>query len=220
MDSLIFLELALLVFAAPGFIFGAVKYLQPRKPLYASMIVLGVGCIMLGRAYSFIRLITGLKVAGVFTLGILGTVGAFLFFFSSNFGQIDSLVDGGEKKFVKYRLIALVGVIITAALYTVILLSPAELWEKITYGFASVAIAAASYFHFKHLIIPDIDYGVVSCQRTFNALALAYGVSCMLELIAMSYMNETMLIIVCVTECILSGLLVPVMDWGVRKWNK
>ncbi len=220
MDNLIYAELAMLVFSTAGFVYGAGKYLKPRKPLYASMIVLGVGCIMLGRAYSVLRLITGLQVAGVFSLGILGTVGAFLFFFSSNFGQIDSLVDGGGKEFVKYRVIAITGVLITAALYVFILLSPAEIWEKVTDGCAALIIASASYFHVKHILIPDIDYGVVRCQRMFNVMALCYGILSMLEFIAFAYMNETMLLIVSAFECLISGLIVPVMDRGVRRWSR
>ena len=220
MDNLIYAELAMLVFSAAGFLYGAGKYLKPRKPLYASMIVLGVGCIMFGRAYSLLRLISGLKVAGVFTLGILGTVGAFLFFFSSNYGQIDSLVDGGGKEFTKYRIIAITGVIIIAALYAFILISPAEVWEKVTDGCAALVIAAASYFHFKHILIPDIDYGVVRCQRAFNIMALCYGILSMLELISFAYLNETMLFIVSGFECIVSGLIVPVMDRGVKKWSR
>ena len=220
MDNLIYCELAMLVFSAAGFFYGVGRYLKPRKPLYASMIVLGVGCIMLGRAYSVLRLITGLKVAGIFTLGILGTVGAFMFFFSSNFGQIDSLVDGGEKKFTKYRLAAIIGILITAALYVIILMSPAEVWEKVTDGCAALVIAAASYFHFKHILIPDIDYGVVRCQRAFNVLALIYGILSMLELIAFAYMNEVIFIVVSSLECVISALLVPAMDRGVRKWSR
>ncbi|MBO6229449.1 MAG: hypothetical protein J6O50_02700 [Ruminiclostridium sp.] len=41
MDFMLF-YLAMLVSATIGFVLGAVKYLRPRKPLYASMITLGI----------------------------------------------------------------------------------------------------------------------------------------------------------------------------------
>lgn len=220
MDNLLWINIAAFVFAAAGFIFGATKYLKPRKPLYASMITLGIGCIMIGRIYTIARLLTGLAVTGVFHVGVLGTVGAFAFFFSANFGQIDSLVDDGDKAFAKYRLLAFSGVFLIAALYVLTFLSDAPNAEKITYGVTAISIAAASYFHVKHLLIPDVDYGVVSCQKGYNLLALLYGILCMLEMAITAYRNEVALIVVCVLECIVSGLLIPVMDKGVQKWSK
>jgi len=220
MDILIWLNLAAFIFAGAGFIFGASKHLKPHKPLYASMITLGIGCVMIGRAYTITRLITGLAVTGVFHVGMLGTVGAFAFFFSANFGQIDSLVDDGSREYRKYRIIALAGVLITAALYMLILFSPAPIAEKISYGVTALAIAAASYFHVKHLLIPDVDYGVVSCQRGYNLLALIYGILCMLEMSMTANYNAVILIIVFVLECIVSGIMIPVMDKGVQKWSR
>ena len=41
--------------------------------------------------------------------------------------------------------------------------------------FGGGGIAAAGYFHLKHLMIPDVDYGVVRCQRGYNALGLCMG---------------------------------------------
>ncbi len=219
-QNLLYLYLAMLVFAAGGFAYGAPKYLRPRKPLYASMIVLGVGCIMIGRAYSFLRILTGLPVTGIFHAGILGTVGAFAFFFSANYGQIDSLVDGGEKELMKYRLLGIPGALLPCALYLLTLLSPANTAEKISDLIAAIPIAASSYFHVKHVFIPDVDYGVVRCQRIYNTTAYLYGILCMLEMAASAYRQETLMIVVCLLECMASGLLVPVMDRGVRKWSK
>ncbi|MBO6231579.1 MAG: hypothetical protein J6O50_13545 [Ruminiclostridium sp.] len=218
---IVYIYLAMLAAAAVGFFIGAVKYLRPRKPLYASMIVLGVGCIMIGKAYTILRIITGLEIEGIFHVGMLGTVGAFAFFFSANFGQIDSLVDDGGGTFLKYRLISLSAIIVTAAMYLFILLGPAPTAEKIIDGVVAVSIAAASYFHLKHIIIPDIDYGVVNCLRIYNALALAYGLLCMLEIMSAANGGFTVFrVTVCLLECVVSLLLVPAMDKGVQKWSK
>ena len=208
------------VSAGIGFFLGAGKYLKPRKPLYASMIVLGVGCIMIGRAYSFLRLITGLEIEGVFHVGMLGTVGAFAFFFSANFGQIDSLVDDGSKQFLKYRIISLVGIIAAAVMYIFILFSPAPAAEKVIDAVVFVTIAAASYFHIKHILIPDVDYGVVRCLRAYNILTLSYGVLCMFEIMAAANGFTVFRVTVCLLECAVSLLIVPIMDMGVRKWSK
>ncbi len=221
MDKIfIYLYLAMFLTAGIGFGIGAAKYLRPHKPLYASMIVLGVGCIMIGRAYSFLRLVTGLEIEGVFHVGMLGTVGAFAFFFSANFGQIDSLVDDGGKSFAKYRLISSVSIVIAAAIYVFIFLSGASLTEKIIDAVVFTAIAAASYFHIKHIIIPDIDYGVVRCLRVYNVFALSYGVLCMLEIMAAANGYMMFRVIVCILQCAVSLMIVPVMDKGVQKWSR
>ncbi|MBR1833702.1 MAG: hypothetical protein IJ784_14945 [Ruminiclostridium sp.] len=220
MNSLLYLNIALTVFAAGSFIYGALHYLRPRKPLYASMIVVGVGCIMLGRIYLLSRLLAGLAITGIFHVGILGTIGAFGFFYSSNYGQIDSLVDDGSKDFMKYRIIAVSGILITAALYVAVLMSPASLVEKISDGVTAASIAAASYYHVKHIFVPDVDYGVVSCLRLFNILAFFYGALCMGEMAALAYSAEIPLIVICSLQCIVSAALIPVMDRGVRSWSK
>ncbi|MBP3855274.1 MAG: hypothetical protein IK990_06650 [Ruminiclostridium sp.] len=220
MNYLLFTELAMTAAAAVSFVYGAVKYLRPHKPLYASMIVLGVGCIMIGRAHTLLRMISGLDTLNLFHVGMLGTVGAFAFFFSANFGQIDSIVDGGEKELLKYRIIALSGLVIPAVLYVTELMSPDKRAEKIANGFVAVAVAASSYFHVKHLLIPDIDYGIVRCQRGYNALALIYGILCMIEINTKAYGMIVPDIIVSVLECAVTLMIVPMVHRGVLKWSR
>ena len=214
----LYLNLAMVVCALVGMLSCGLRYLGPRKPLYASMIVLGVGCIALGRLYQCARLVTGLDIIDIFQIGILGTIGAFAFFFSSNYGQVDSLVDDGSEAFARFRLIAWIGPFVTMALY-LIALPTAFLSEKISYGLIATSIASAAYFHMKHLLIPDVDYGIVRCLRMFNATALVYGILCMLELIALEYRLVTFQLVVGVLQCIVSALIVPIMDKGVKQWT-
>ena len=107
MKYLLIENLAVMVCATVGFLTG-IPYLNTRKALYASMIVQGMICVVLGRLYQCALLFTGGSLTDNFQVGSLGVMGAFSFFFSANYGQIDSLVDDGEKTFRKYRLIALI----------------------------------------------------------------------------------------------------------------
>ncbi len=214
----LYLNLAMAICALIGMSLGGFYYLAPRRPLYASMIVLGVGCIVLGRTYQFARLVTGLDIIDIFQLGVFGIIGTFSFFFSANFGQIDSLVDDGSKEFVRYRVIAWIGPIIVLVLY-VIGTWNSYLSEKISFGMVAASIAAASYYHIKHIFIPDVDYGVVHCLRKYNTAALLYGLLCMLEIIFMEYRIEGAALVTGILQCIISIIIVPLMDKGVKLWS-
>ena len=217
MNTLMIVNLSILVCATLGALSGT-RYLRSRKNLYASMIVLGVVCLALGRLYQCARLWTGGSLTERFQPGILGIMGAFSFFFSANFGQIDSLVDGGEGCFAKYRIIALAGPLCVAAMLIPVVLSPAGLAFRICCVVVSGVIGVASYFHVKHLLIPDVDYGVVRCLRGYNALALALSVLSMLEMIALAWSGEGLLYAAGAGLCVVTAALVPVMDRGVKKW--
>ena len=218
MRFLLIENLAVLLSAGIGFVFGT-RYLSVKKTLYATMIVLGVGCILLGRLYQCARLLSGETITDIFQVGILGIAGAFSFFFSSNYGQIDSLVDDGSKEFAKYRLIAILGPMCIAALFVPILLGPSRITFKIGCGFTACLIAVACYFHVKHLFIPDVDYGVVRCLRIYNALAFCLAILTMAELIALANELELLFIVSGIGLCAVSLALVPVMDRGVKAWR-
>ena len=218
MKYLIFENIAVLVCSVIGILSG-IRYLNTWKTIFAGMIVHGVICIALGRLFQCALLWTGGMLTEHFQLGCLGTIGAFAFFFSANFGQIDSLVDGGEAQYRKHRIIALIGPIYVVSMLIPIMVSPATRVFKIGSGVVSCIIGAACYFHVKHLIIPDVDYGVVRCLRGYNALAVVLSVMSMWELIALAWSADTSLYISGIGLCAASLALVPVMDRGVKKWT-
>ncbi|MBR4442763.1 MAG: hypothetical protein IKS52_05800, partial [Clostridia bacterium] len=209
---------AILLCATIGILSG-IHYLNTRKAMYAGMIVLGMICIVLGRLYQCTLLLTGGSLTERFQVGALGILGAFSFFFSANFGQIDSLVDDGRKNFRKYRIIALIGPLCMTLMLIPILLSPASRAFKISCAFVTGFISAACYFHVKHLLIPDVDYGVVRCLRWYNALAMILSVLSMLELIALAWDLNALFILSGIGLCAASLAMVPMMDKGVKKWQ-
>ena len=218
MKYLLIENLAIMVCAVIGVLFG-IGYLKSRKALYAGMIVQGMICVVLGRLYQCVHLWTGGSLTERFQVGALGILGAFSFFFSANFGQIDSLVDGGEKEYRKYRIYALIGPLYVLLMLIPILLSPASRAFKISCAVVCVMVCAACYFHVKHLFIPDVDYGVVRCLRAYNALAVALSVLSIWELIALAWDSNVLFILTGVGLCAVSLALVPMMDKGVKKWQ-
>jgi hypothetical protein len=146
-------------------------------------------------------------------------MGAFSFFFSANYGQFDSLVDDGSRELARYRLIPLIAPMAVAAMYLQILLSQAKLPFKIGCGLTCVMIALACYYHAKHLIIPDVDFGIVHSMRSYNALALCLAVLNVEELVAMAVGIEWLLLVSGAGLCVISLALVPMMDKGVKAWR-
>ena len=113
------MSLALTFSAMFGFVYGVFRFFRSKSPLYAQMVVLGIGCAMLGRLFVTLRLITLGELRSSFHVGTLGILGSFLFFISANYGQMDSLVDDGRPDLRKYRWAALCAPLSVLVLYAV-----------------------------------------------------------------------------------------------------
>ena len=202
-----------------GFLYGAKHFLKKGKAMYLWMITLGVFCTMMGTLFEMILLWTKGTLPEGFYVGLLGYVGTFLFFMSANYGQMDSLADDGSKQFLKYRLIGLLAPIVLALIFSPALYFDEIMARKLSCLFVVIFILPASYFHLKHLIFPDVDYGIIRCIRGYNALALSYAVCCVLKLtvgcLDLAFISNALDV---VSGLILLALL-PVLGKEVKQWN-
>ena len=202
-----------------GFIYGIAKFFQPRKAVYAQMITLAVGCMAFGRLYQVVRLLTIGDILDHFQLGVFGVIGSLIFLFSANFGVMDSLADDGTKKYSKYRIIPLIAPIISAIIYLVFFAFKDYLpLVKIVSGIITIIVMGASYFNLKHLIFPDVDFGVIKCLKAYNILALIFEFLCIIEMIAFSRRSEVLAFIVGIPIGIVLLLIVPTVERGINKW--
>ena len=152
-----------------GFVYGIIKFFKPKKAVYAQMITLAVACMAFGRLYQVVRLLTGGDIINEFQLGILGIIGSLMFFFSANFGLMDSLADDKSKQFAKYRIIPIAAPILIIALYLIfILFADVSTYIKIIGAIISLFAIQSSYYNLKHLIFPDVDFGVIHCLKEYN----------------------------------------------------
>jgi hypothetical protein len=208
------------VCALAGFLYGGIKFFRPRKALYAQMITLSLGCIAFGRLFNIVRLVTGGSLTDSVQLGFLGMIGSLMFFFSANFGTVDSLLDDRSMAFSKYRLIALAAPAAAVVLYAALfLLGDVPLLWKILGAVLTVFVMPASYFNLKHLIFPDVDFGVVKCLRPYNLLALIYAVAVFAECWAMSRDMELPALICCVVTGVITAAMMPLIVRGIEKWR-
>ena len=214
-----YLYLALTLSAAGGFGYGLYRFFRGRSAMYIKMIVYGIGCAMLGRLFETLQLFANGQIQSGFHVGVLGVVGSFLFFFTANYGQMDSLVDDGTKEFRKYRLIALAAPAALIAVYLLYFLRVGFGQDVVVRGIETLIISQAAYFHLKHLIMPDVDYGVIRSLRQYNMLALIYGALCMAEMLFHTIKMPVLSIIVYVLLCVTMLVFMPVLERGVKKWQ-
>ncbi|MBO7519627.1 MAG: hypothetical protein J6T73_02515 [Clostridia bacterium] len=202
-----------------GFIYGMIKFFKPKKAVYAQMITLAVGCVAFGRLYQVVRLVTGGDMFNGFQLGVFGVIGSLLFLFSANFGTMDSLADDRSKKFIKYRIIAFAAPVVALILYILfIFFTDLPRSVKVASALVTVFVMQASYFHLKHLMFPDVDFGVIKCLKPYNLLALIYTFLCLAEMIVIGLGNEIGILIAGVLiGAVQIGVVISV-EKGMKKW--
>ena len=133
---------------------------------------------------------------------------------------MDSLADDGSKALRKYRLIPLIAPIAALAIYVVfILFYDLPALPKIMGGVLTFFVMETTYFNLKHLILPDVDFGVIKCLKPYNLAVLIYALICMAEMVSISRANEALIAVL----GILTGLILPVIvilvERGIKKWT-
>ena len=220
MNLILIANIITCICALIGFIYGIIKFFKPKKAVYPQMITLAVGCMAFGRLYQVVRLLTGGEILNSFQLGLFGIIGSLMFLFSANYGAIDSLADDGSKEFAKYRIISLAAPLVATVLYFIfIFIADTAKLTKIIYGIITVFVLQASYFHLKHLIFPDVDFGVIRCLKPYNLLALIYSFICMAEMILLNANSKIGILFVGV---VMGGLLIGIVisvERGIKKWT-
>lgn len=220
MSLILIANIIICVCAFIGLIHGIVTVLIPKKAVYAQMITLAVGCVAFGRLYQVVRLLTVGDMFNGFQLGVFGVIGSLMFLFSANYGAMDSLADDGTRKFIKYRLISAAAPFAALGLY-VLFIFYTELpgSVKIASALVTFFVMQASYYHLKHLIFPDVDYGIIKCLKPYNLLALIYTFLCLAEMIVIGLGNEIGILI---TGVLIGTVLIGIMkmlERGMKKWT-
>ena len=124
-------ELLPFLVAGFAFIWGIAKYYKRKVALYVNLILCGIGCFALGKLFGAVSFLTAGGLPEHFHVGYLGTFGCFLFIFSANLGQMDSLIDDGDKAMARYRMLSLGAPLLMIALTIPAICSHASLEMKI-----------------------------------------------------------------------------------------
>ena len=219
MTLVLAMNLVMFAGALVGMIYAVRNLFLPRKALYLQMIGFGIGCLMFGRLFSVIYLLTQGDLNYGFHLGLLGIMGSFMFFLSANYGQMDGLVDDRTKAFRPIRIKALLIPVILIVLFLILGLVCKDRQIWIAAFLVVVFMVPASYYNFKHIIIYDVDLGIIRTLRQYNILAVFYAFLILFELYGL-YLNIVPLYIaVCIGSGIVSAAIPPVAKGGAEKWT-
>ncbi|MCF0230343.1 MAG: hypothetical protein HUJ76_11715 [Parasporobacterium sp.] len=193
--------------------------LHRSRAIYVQLLASGAGVMMLGSLFQMLCTLTGIDISGRFHVGYFSMVGTFMFFFSANYGQMDSLIDLPKEKAGKYSLLSFAAVIPVLLLYIAVLLSECTMAYKISALFPVVFIALSEYYSFKLLICPDVEGGVIRSIRPSNALLCIFGLGCSLHLAGGAYQSLAISGTGRLVMAAVAAALIPVLLGGVRKWT-
>ena len=220
MTQTVIINLVVCVCALAGYIMGARTYFKPDAPLYSQMVAIALGCAALGRLYNVVIIVCDGSIPYTFNTGVLATVGCFMFFFSANYGQMDSLCEMEDKRNRKYRWLALAAPLVPAVCMVLIFLFCSGGWVlRLTYAVELAAIMLAAYFNCKHLLVHDVEGGIIGSIRGYNLDAMLLGLLYTTEIFfdAMQWVTPKSIVYVLMSICLL--VMIPVLKRGGKQWK-
>lgn len=167
------LILLLLVVGAVCFVYG-VKIIYGKKiSPYFYFIVAAVGCFTMGKLYELVTYCLMGVLPNGFNIGYLSCFGCMLFLFTANYGTVATFIDDGGLEFAKYRLLSLpapfIVPIIHVSFYHII-----PIKNSIFILLATIPGIFAAYYHFKHIIFPDMGFPFVKAIKGCNFVSLFF----------------------------------------------
>lgn len=196
-------------------LYGVCTAFRKKMPLFYKIIFFAVVSYWMGLFYQILgEQILPAAVSG-FHVGYLGYAGMFFFLLSSYYGAMDSLADGGEKTFRKYRMLAAVLPVLASVLH-VWMFAGKTMAVVLLDLLILIPAAGTAYYAGKHLLMPDVKMGIIRVMRIYNGDILGI---CMLCVLTPLLPRESSLYTA--AECLESVLLaisLPLAHKGVMKW--
>ena len=194
-------------------VYGCCTVFRKKTPLFYRIIFFAVLTCLIGSVFTLLYGLLWSQGDTGFHVGYLGTVGMFFFLYSSYYGAIDSLADGKQPELRRFRVAA--GVVAAAFFIGSGLLmyfSGKAFWTYIVV----IPMSLTAYFAVKHLIIPDVDLGIIQVMRPYNAVIVGLCVSMTLRVISRS--GSVLETVSSICTGILLAVCMPMARNGVRKW--
>ncbi len=194
---------------------GGMLCVRRKQPLFFKILLFAAACYLLGALFEGgWQLVYGAGPEG-FHVGYLGYAGMWFFLLSSYFGAIDRLADGGERAYRPYRLAALIAPLLVLALTIGSVLRQGAA-ASLPLLLLAIPMGLTLYFALKHLLLPDVEMGIIRVMRPYNGYLLLLGLSQAVSLLpgTSSAVRTASTVLL---SLLLAGML-PMAEAGVRKW--
>ncbi len=210
----------LLICACAGLIYGLTASYRRKQPLYFRLMIFPMACQVFLRAFYIVTLLCYGDLPDGFNIGFLGFAAFFLFLYLPNVGVIDHLLDENGRGYKKYRLLALILPAAELALAVLTMLYDGfELDVRISCAVLLLLAALAGYFNLKHLIMPDIEGGIVRALRSFNALCIALELLTLAEVgLYCASLRGSVFAIIQALLGVMYVVFLPLLNKETKKW--
>ena len=205
--------------ALAAFVYGVVVASRKGGPMYFRIIIGAAVCHLLKELSMLVAHLCGDPSDNpvVVTLAVVSSV---FFLLSANYGQLDGIVDGGSAP-VWIRLASCAVPLLILCSFAALLAAGAL--KNTVQLIADAAVVAlmlpSSYFHAKHLLLPDDEVGFLKSSRGCNIGALLYYFMLRLQTLAglagSRGFSDAMRVAVSVSVFIL----VFMAERGIKRWK-
>ena len=213
-------ELVALSGIITALIIGKKAWMTRKGAWFPKFVAAGLGCMALGCLHDTIYLFITGSYADDISIGHLGVIGCFLFLISASYGQLDGIFDDRSKGNRKYRLLALLAPLLMTLIFIPALqtdqLSPAI---KVAHFIGRIPMIVASYFNFKHAILPDDGFAFVKAVRPYNITATIFAFAEVVYLTMYILEKPQMVVIFAVILAVSACCMMFFAKKGAEKWT-
>ena len=213
-------ELVALSGIITALIIGKKAWMTHKGAWFPKFVAAGLGCMALGCLHDTVYLLVTGHYADDICIGHLGVIGCFLFLISASYGQLDGIFDDRSRGNRKYRLLALVAPLAMTLIFIPSLhtdqLSPVM---KVVHFIGWIPMIIASYFNFKHAILPDGGFAFVKAVRPYNIAATVFAFSEILYLTMYNLEKPQMVVICAGLEAISACCMMFFAKRGAEQWT-
>ncbi len=218
--KLIIINIYLLVCACIGLAYGLTALYKKKQPMYFKLMIFPIACQAFSRAYYTVVLLCYGELPDTFNIGLLGYAAFFLFMYLPNIGALDILVDERNENTAKHRLISLIIPTAEVAVSVVAMFADdIAISIRISFMVLSILAGFAGYFNMKHLIVADVENGIIRSIRKFNALSLIVEILTLAEIGLGCFGYRTPVVIQALLG-ILFVVFLPFLNKEAQKWTR
>lgn len=216
-------EIVPLFCSVSAVVYGLFAFFKKRKALYPKVVTTAMGCYALSCLYHICQTLIFEEAMEGFTATYLGRIGFYLFLLTANFGQMNGIMDDGTSQMRSSKRIGLLGPLLAAGLFGIVLLADIPLSTKLSYLTVWIVAALSMYYTLKHAVIPDLGYGFSKAVQPYNISAFILAALDLLTLLAWAYYDIACGFIIIAIASVLTSIAMLItirnLKEGVTKWT-